>query len=75
MNDATRHNGTMVDVQTPNTRTNDTEQQALDDTARSNRFFYEINLLWLEGYYFCFDPKEAAKRRGEQKYIALAKVL
>ena len=32
------------------------------------RLFHEINLLRLEGYYFCLDPKEAAKRRGKRAF-------
>ncbi len=31
------------------------------------RLFHEINLLRLEGYYFCLDPKEAARRRGKRE--------
>jgi hypothetical protein len=33
----------------------------------ASRLFNEINLLRLEGFYFCLDPKEAA-RRTNQKY-------
>ena len=32
------------------------------------RLFHEINLLRLEGYYFCLDPKEAARRRGKREF-------
>ena len=65
--------GTMVSMETGSTITNTAEQQALDDAPELERMFYEINLLRLEGYYFCFDPKEASKRKGEREYIELVK--
>jgi hypothetical protein len=40
----------------------DTNAQELKEA----RLFNEINLLRLEGYYFCLDPKEAAKRTNEK---------
>ena len=39
----------------------------LTESAPDERLFHEINLLRLEGYYFCLDPKEAAKRRGKRE--------
>jgi len=38
------------------------ESSELHDT----RLFNEINLLRLEGFYFCLDPKEAARRTNEK---------
>jgi hypothetical protein len=32
------------------------------------RLFHEINLLRLEGYFFCLDPKEASRRRGKREF-------
>src|SRR5918997_6482190 len=40
----------------------------LTESAPDERLFHEINLLRLEGYYFCLDPKEAAKRRGKREW-------
>jgi hypothetical protein len=42
-----------------------TERQA----PELDRLFHEVNLLRLEGYYFCLDPKAAAKRAGRQEFL------
>ena len=34
-----------------------------------DQLFHEINLLRVEGFYFCLDPKAAAKRRDRQTFI------
>ena len=34
-----------------------------------DRLFHEVNLLRLEGYYFCLDPKAAARRTGRQEFL------
>src|SRR5205823_6808095 len=41
--------------------------QAETSKLHDARLFNEINLLRLEGYFFCLDPKEAA-RRTNKKY-------
>ena len=37
------------------------------------RLFNEINILRLEGYYFCLDPKAAAKRVSKQSFVEYLK--
>jgi hypothetical protein len=44
-----------------------TRQQVTPPELQDPRLFNEINLLRLEGFYFCLDPKEAA-RRTKAKY-------
>lgn len=44
------------------THTLQPESSALQD----DRLFNEINLLRLEGYYFCLDPKDALRRTNEK---------
>src|SRR2546428_424382 len=44
-----------------------TLQHETPSEFKDARLFNEINLLRLEGYYFCLDPKEAA-RRTNKKY-------
>jgi hypothetical protein len=39
----------------------------MTEPSSDERLFHEINLLRLEGYYFCLDPKEAARRRGKRE--------
>src|SRR5688572_27272037 len=39
----------------------------MTEPSPDERLFHEINLLRLEGYYFCLDPKEAARRRGRRE--------
>lgn len=41
---------------------------ALQEDITPERLYHEINLLRIEGHYFCFDPKEAARRAGRKKY-------
>jgi hypothetical protein len=33
------------------------------------RLFHEINLLRLEGYYFCLDPKAAKRQRAKREFV------
>ena len=33
------------------------------------RLFHEINLLRLEGYYFCLDPKAASRRKAREEFF------
>src|SRR5437016_3625534 len=40
--------------------------QAESSELHDARLFNEINLLRLEGFYFCLDPKEAARRTNEK---------
>src|SRR5437016_6460054 len=44
-----------------------TLQHETPSEIKDARLFNEINLLRLEGYFFCLDPKEAA-RRTNKKY-------
>jgi hypothetical protein len=41
--------------------------------SHEERLFNEINLLRIEGFYFCFDPKEAARRAGKQVFTEYLK--
>ena len=34
-----------------------------------DQLFHEINLLRVEGFYFCLDPKAAARRQERQIFI------
>jgi len=43
-----------------------TLQHKTSPELQDARLFNEINLLRLEGYYFCLDPKEAARRTHEK---------
>lgn len=40
-----------------------------DPGAQEERFFNEINLLRIEGFYFCFDPKKARKIETQQEFL------
>src|SRR5213596_1414111 len=40
--------------------------QAETSELHDARLFNEINLLRLEGFYFCLDPKEATRRTNEK---------
>ena len=42
-----------------------------DDAPGSERLMEEINLLRLEGYLFCFDKREASRRRGRLTFKEL----
>ncbi len=59
MTSSYRDNGTVESMSSASTK------RALSLSADS-RLFYEINLLRLEGYYFCFDKHEARCRTDEQ---------
>lgn len=37
--------------------------------AALDRLFHEVNLLRIEGFYFCFDPKAATQRAGRQEFL------
>ena len=62
-------------------RAPDTPSALVDDAlfAAQERLFNEANLLRLEGRLFCFDPKEAGRRRAEtqtfEETIRLEKVV
>jgi hypothetical protein len=49
--------------------TSTTPAQRPESRASLDRLFHEINLLRLEGYYFCLDPKAAATRSGRQEFL------
>ena len=38
------------------------------------RLFHEINLLRIEGFAFCFDPKAISRRQSKQDFIELIKM-
>jgi hypothetical protein len=38
------------------------------------RFFHEINILRIEGFYFCHDPKAAAKQSGKLNFLDRLKI-
>jgi hypothetical protein len=42
--------------------------KGLPDSYDEPRLFHEINLLRIEGYYFCLSPKLAAKISGKQEF-------
>jgi hypothetical protein len=44
-------------------------QEEAKDLLGDERLFHEINLLRLEGYYFCLDPKAASKRKAPEKFF------
>ena len=44
-------------------------QEDTKDILADERLFHEINLLRLEGYYFCLDPKAASKRKAPEKFF------
>lgn len=46
-----------------------TENHLTDPVTQEERFFNEINLLRIEGYYFCFDPKKAGKIEAQQEFL------
>jgi hypothetical protein len=37
--------------------------------SEEDRLFHEINLLRLEGYYFCLDPKAASRRKTAEEFF------
>jgi hypothetical protein len=39
------------------------------EDSGDDRLFNEINLLRLEGYYFCLDPRAATKRKTKLEFI------
>src|SRR5919197_4830718 len=45
-----------------------TLSKELADSYDEPRLFHEINLLRIEGYYFCFSPKLAAIISGKQEF-------
>jgi hypothetical protein len=40
-----------------------------DRQSEEDRLFHEINLLRLEGYYFCLDPKAASRRKASEEFF------
>ena len=52
-------------------KTSDKELDAHEpqELFEEERLFHEINLLRLEGYYFCLDPKASSKRVGKQTFV------
>src|SRR3954447_15074766 len=48
---------------------NDTELISGDE-----RLFHEINLLRIEGFAFCFDPKTTGRRQGKQDFLEMVRM-
>jgi hypothetical protein len=44
------------------------------EDSGDDRLFNEINLLRLEGYYFCLDPRAATKRKTKLEFIERIKI-
>jgi hypothetical protein len=40
-----------------------------EEIFSEERFFHEINILRIEGFYFCHDPKAAAKQSGKLNFL------
>lgn len=53
----------------PSPEDHGTENHLTDPVTQEERFFNEINLLRIEGYYFCFDPKKAGKIDAQQEFL------
>lgn len=44
-------------------------QPDIDKLDSAERLFHDRNIIRWEGYYFCFDPKAAAKRTGSHEFV------
>jgi hypothetical protein len=50
------------------------QSDSTDVILGDERLFHEINLLRIEGFAFCFDPKAAGRRKTKQDFVELIKM-